>query len=185
MRAPALPAILKSPDLEFIPAAWPRAALELRLWRTDVSPARQVWAVVSLNGVLWLRRVVCEQTRNSKDTEYQNLIDAAQVQMPADTFKVLVADLAAISFPAFVPRAMGCDGESHGVERNGFPSNVAVSWWGGAPTGWKALAQWHANCEHILDALLPQVPAHFNIGYRASKRPSPGWVACVTKLPAG
>jgi hypothetical protein len=101
MPVPPLPAILKSPDLEFIPAGWPKAALPLRLWRIDISPARQVWPVAPVNGAPCLRRVVSAQAVKSEESDYRNVIDAVQIHMPAATYEDLRADLAAISFPAF------------------------------------------------------------------------------------
>ncbi len=91
--------------------------------------------------------------------------------MPTAIFDALVGDLAAISFPAFAPRQMGCDGEMRGIERSGFATNVALDWWAGAPVGWDALEGWHAETENILERLLPPVPAYFNIGYRARQGP--------------
>lgn len=169
LTSPPTPVILESPELEYLPAGWAQAALELRVWRTTVSNVTLVWAVVSVNRVLRLRRVIRARALDSETSAYRNVIDTTEVQMPTATYDMLVADLAGISFPAFAPRRMGCDGETRGIERNGFTTNTTLGWWEGAPIGWEALEAWHAETENILEELLPPVPDHFNIGYRARR----------------
>lgn len=169
--APPAPAIVDMPNLEFVPSGWPHAALELRLWRTTMSNVKLVWAVITVNGTLRLRRVILERTMDHKASEYRNVTDTTEVHMPTVTYCTLVADLAAISFPAFAPTGGGFDGESRGIERSGLITNTSLGWWEGAPIGWAPLAAWHAKAEDILEELLPPVPSHFNIGYRARRAP--------------
>lgn len=166
------PAIVTSPAAEYLPAAWPAAFLELRIWRSTKTRTTLVWAVVVDNFELRLRRVVWTQTTNKETYEYEDVIDATDVPIAQSTLQALVAALAEISFPAFANRREGLDGESRGIELHGFMQNTTLGWWCGAPASWAAVAAWHASAEDVLDDLLPPIPDTFNIGYRVKRRPS-------------
>lgn len=167
---PLVPAIVQSPALDYPPEGWPRASLELHLWRTTITNVTLVWAVVSSNSDLRLRRIIHTRKYGEGACAYQNVIDTVEVQMPRSTHRTLLANLAAISFPAFATKRMGFDGETRGIEMGDFPSNIRVDWWQGAPTGWEALEAWRAETEATFEELLPPVPHRFNIGYRYQRK---------------
>ena len=160
------PKILTSPQLAYHTANWHRGGLKLRLWRTTRTNVTICYGVVVVDCELHLRRVTW-MLRNAADkSEYMDVIDTASTLLPDSVFTTLSNELKNIHFPAFANPAMGLDGTSCGIESQGFPENVILSWWGAAPSSWVTIEQWFQNVERTFEELLPPIPMKFPIGYR-------------------